>query len=317
MNSLTLRNGLVAAALAGLLVGCERPSAPVPFVARVGEEVITVAQLEKALQAFPRGRTEAEVDAVLEQLIQHRLLVQRAKAKGLERDPAVIAAYENMLVRRFMDDAEKSQPAAVDTVSPVEIERIYAESQTRFTVPARLNAAMIFVEAPESFAQSKRDERRQRIEQARARAVAAPASAGFGPLAAEFSFDQATKHRGGNLGWLVEGEDDARLDPVARPALFALLQPGDTSEIITTPVGYYLFKLIEKQPGTTRPLTEVEGIIRGELLRKKQAETEAAFRASLAQGIPKIRNPELIAQVVKSVAPRQVTSAPPPPQPVP
>ena len=127
---------------------------------------------------------------------------------------------------------------------------------------------MIFVEAPANFTDEKRAERRAAIETARSKAASTPDQ--FPAIAAEVSYDQTTKYRGGDLGWLVENIGAEELDPAVLTAIFALKKPGDLSEIITTSKGFHLLKLHERTEPTVRPLAEATAQIRADLQREKQ-----------------------------------------------
>ena len=77
--------------------------------------------------------------------------------------------------------------------------------------------------------------------------------------------------------------DDALEAPVLAAA-FALPEPGQLSEIIATPRGFYLLKLTEKQPASTRPLPTVADQIRARLQRDKHALASQDFAAKILAG---------------------------------
>ena len=265
-------------ALLALLFASCHPASPTasPFdndqvLATVGTETITKADFEAA-----RARRPIAPAALLDELIEHRALVQEARARGYDRDPQAIASFENALANRVR---EENRQAQISEVTPVEIEARYRADQKKFTLPAKIRAAMIFVEAPATFTEEKRAERRATLEAARAKALAAPQD--FATLAAEFSYDQATKFRGGDLGWIVEGIGAEELEPPVLAAAFALKQPGDLSEIILTAKGFYLLHLTEKNAASLRPLTAVTAQIRADLQREKQKRSEQELTAAI------------------------------------
>lgn len=285
-------NRLVAVLGAALLAACSK--APPPntsafenpdVLAVVGTEPITRADFEAA-----RARRPAPSEALLDELIEHRALVQIARERGYDRDPQSVAAFEAQLANRVREEGREARKREV---TPAEIEARYRAEEKKFTLPAKVRAAMIFIEAPASFSEEKRTERRAAIEAVRAKAASDPDQ--FAALAAEFSYDQATKYRGGDLGWLVENIGAEELDAPLLAAIFALKNPGDLSEIVTTPKGFHLLKLTERTGGTVRPLSEVTDRIRSDLQREKQQQSDqqlaAEYRASRKVEIRRDRLP--------------------------
>lgn len=274
-----MKNSFIAL-IAVLLAGCAPQSKIAsPFddpqvVAIVGGEKITKADLDAA-----RARRPAPAAAILDELIEHRALVQEARAKGYDRDPQMLHTIEKMLANRIR---EEHRQAADPEIPPAEIEARYQAAQKSFTVPAKIRAAMIFVEAPKNFSEEKRTERRAAIDAAWAAAKETPEK--FAALAAEYSYDQATKFRGGDLGYLVEKTGADELEPEVLAAAFALRQPGDLSEIITTAKGFHFVKLTERTEATVRPLAEVRAKIRADLQREKQQRSDKDFTAFLHAG---------------------------------
>lgn len=295
------RCALALLAILGASCSDAPPPAPSPFddpqvLAIVGEEKITRADFDGA--AADRAIAP---DALLDELIEHRALVQTARERGYDRDPAHLAAVERMLANRVREEHRESQQSAI---SDAEIEARYRAEQKKFAVPARIRAAMIFVEAPSTFSEAKRAERRAAIEAARTKAFTDPSQ--FRALAAEYSYDQATKFRGGDVGWLVEGIGAEELGDEVLTAAFALVEPGAISEIITTPRGHYLLQLTERTAAGVRPLASVAGQVRAELQREKQQRTERELKSAT------LANRRIEARRDRLPAARPLPSATPP-----
>jgi peptidyl-prolyl cis-trans isomerase SurA len=92
----------------------------------------------------------------------------------------------------------------------------------------------------------------------------------FEALAREHSDDIETKENGGFVGEL---EIDA-LDPTYREGL-SQLQPGDVSDVIRTPLGFQILKLVSRTAGRTPGLDEARDWIWGMLEARKR---EALFQ---------------------------------------
>ncbi|WP_082044182.1 EpsD family peptidyl-prolyl cis-trans isomerase [Aeromonas sp. L_1B5_3] len=89
---------LLGAAVLLVLGGCgeaEKPAAS-QVLARVNGKELTVLQLNYLLAQQPPGRqlSEAQKQQVLDELVRQEILVQRAQADKLDRDPQVVQALE-------------------------------------------------------------------------------------------------------------------------------------------------------------------------------------------------------------------------------
>ena len=277
--------GLLAIAV---ICGC-KPSALVEHrepsenvLARVGSEAITVEDFQAAMRLRPVGNDPAAREALLKELIEFRALVQQAKARGYDRDPQLQHAFERMLVNKVRGELEAAEPTP-EEITQEDIDRYYGEHTKEFSVPAKIRLAMIFVEAPSSFTEEKRAERRARIEEARGKA----ATEDFSELAAEYSYDQATKFNGGDLGYLLEGltgADGDAIEPTVVAAAFALTDPGQISDVIETPRGFSLLKLQEREPATLRSPRSVRNEIIARLRRDRAARRKGNLATDLFAG---------------------------------
>ena len=77
-------------------------------------------------------------------------------------------------------------------------------------------------------------------------------------MAQNHSEDQASRYRGGDIGWLTVGDTNAPWDPAMLAAVSKLAQPGDLAPVVSTPEAFYLVKLVERQPASVRPLEAVK-----------------------------------------------------------
>jgi len=266
----------------GLLCSCNKTDpnkkSPLPdnAVARIGNEIITVEDFQEMMRHRPVGKNAAAREALLDELVEFRVRVQQAKARGYDRDPKMIASFDRLLADKVRAE-EQAAEAEQLKVTPEEIDAYYKSHLTTFNVPAKIRVAQIFVEAPANFSEEKRAERRAKIDEARAKAVANEQPTEFGRLAAEYSYDQATKYKGGDVGYLMEGMNSAGVDviePSVFTAAFALSQPGQLSDIIVTPKGFYLLKLTERYPSSVRPFAAVKAQIASTLQREKNKQAQ-------------------------------------------
>src|SRR5467141_3354059 len=83
----------------------------------------------------------------------------------------------------------------------------------------------------------------------------------FEDLAKKYSEDPGTKNKGGDLGWLVQGQTVPEFEKVA----FSL-QPGTVSDLVKTQYGFHIIKVLDKETAHTKPFEEVKDSLRAPLL---------------------------------------------------
>src|SRR5689334_18436568 len=79
------------------------------IVARIGDTVITLEQFEAELQRRSRGLagrygSEAGRRELLEQLIREHVLLARARAAGMDRDPELQRRFDRMVIAKYEEE---------------------------------------------------------------------------------------------------------------------------------------------------------------------------------------------------------------------
>jgi peptidyl-prolyl cis-trans isomerase D len=92
----------------------------------------------------------------------------------------------------------------------------------------------------------------------------------FEDLAKKYSEDPGTKDKGGDLGWIIQGQTVPEFEKTA----FSLA-PGQTSDLVRTQYGFHIIKVLEKETAHTKPFEEVKESLRAPLML-----SEADKRAS-------------------------------------
>jgi len=104
----------------------------------------------------------------------------------------------------------------------------------------------------------------------------------FELLAYEYSLDEASRKKKGDLGYFFWG---AMLDEFQEAAF--KLEVGEVSTPVKTPVGYHLIKVIDKIPNTQRGEYEtMKGFITEQLTRRKEATLGRKYMDSLKDKYP-------------------------------
>jgi peptidyl-prolyl cis-trans isomerase C len=221
-----------------------------------GAEVEKLPPQIKPLLSAPDRRKQ-----FLENYILSQLLIEEAKKKGLDKDEEIKNQLEEMKKRLLLQKVFQDLQQTV-TITDAEVKNYWDKHPEEFST-AQIRASHILVDdevaAKKILAQVK----------------AKPGS--FAELAKKLSKDTATSPSGGDLGFFSQG----RMVPEFEKAAFALKNVGDLSDVVKTPFGYHIIKLMERKGGEPRPFDQVKEEIRSKLLQERQREKVEAHFADL------------------------------------
>ena len=92
----------------------------------------------------------------------------------------------------------------------------------------------------------------------------AKSGANFEDLAKKYSEDDATKPKGGDLGWIVEGQTVPEFQQTAFN-----LPKGSISDLVKTQYGFHIIKVLDRETAHTKTLEEVRSEIQPVVLADK------------------------------------------------
>ena len=301
--------GVLAGAGAALLTGlvllatsCTPKTKPHKIdpsvLAKVGPVEIRIDDLTERLARIP-GRSKEDV---LQDMIQSEAAMQRALALGLDQDPEVKRAYRNLLVGRLKERELSPRIERVE-VTQEEIQKDYDRNLARYTRAARSRVAMLRLKTEPRMREDKEAALRTRLDEARLLALKLPATErGFGTLSISYSDDQSARYKGGDIGWIEMPRATSSIHPQAViVAVSELVNPGNLTEVIRTPEGVYLAKLIERQGVEVSPMARHEAGIRQHLLIRKRQQTETAFAEELRKAVEIRVYPEALAALPSTI----------------
>ncbi len=311
---------IVATAL--FLAACGKKEAPVASgptpVAIVGGEAILPEHLLQEIEwRQSNGHFIPPPDQLLQEMIDRLATVQRARREGLESDIETKRRIESNLIARLRETTLESQIREI-SITDQEIETAYQARINEFTTQALDRFSILFQAAPPKASEARRAEAKQRLETALKLATEnplsggrGPAASGFGVLAVEYSDDQASRHRGGDIGWIETGRGQGRI-PDSILSAGALLEVGAISPVLTADDGFYLIRKTESRPAATKPLSEVAEELRNTLLRDRRNAIEQSFVSSTrSAAAPKINADALKAVKFPPLRKPSATDEPP------
>jgi peptidyl-prolyl cis-trans isomerase D len=165
---------------------------------------------------------------------------------------------EKRVVRYGLIDVTQLRQSA--QISDDELKVQYQQNIQQYQVPSRVHAEHILL-----MTVGKTDAEVQEIRK-RAEDVLKQAKTGakFEDLAKKYSEDPGTKDKGGDLGWITQGQTVPEFEKTA----FGL-DKGKISDLVKTQYGFHIIKVLDKETAHTQPFEEVKDSIKTPLLLSK------------------------------------------------
>lgn len=210
----------------------------------------------------PEAVTEEEIKADYEESQDRYMAPERVKVSYLELR---------------LDSMDDGTPLSEEAVA-----EYYEARALDFMAPELRKLRQIFLKGSES------------DEQARALYKRLQEGEDFAELAREHSQDELSRSRGGQIGWVAEGDL-----PEDLAALVFSLDPGNVSEPIKTERGVYLLDVQELEPARLQSLEEVRDQV---VEQARRADLEDRYAAAAEElGLLAYENPESLAAVAEQL----------------
>lgn len=290
------RNVLCSVVL--MLASCARPTeVPRPaVVATVGADVVLASELQEELERMAL-ETGGQLDAagvsdlrrgVLEALIERRLLLAEARTTGVT---VTDEEMERLVSRRAAAAAQAPEASAGPSPAEMEIrlreqllvDRLLVREVVGRTALGPDDARNWYDEHREQLESGERVRVRQIVTRTQDEALAVRREAlrgvDFEQLAREHSIAPDAK-AGGDLGWFSRGQ----MPPVVEDASFAL-RKNQIGEVVRSPWGYHVFKMIERDEGAAPSFAVAQKSIELELRRQAVARAQSEYIANLRKRV--------------------------------
>lgn len=278
-----------------IFAGCSKKEANPDVLATVGKHEITVSDFNEEIAWRKKtGRSLPDKDALLAEMISRELSVQKAKSLGLDKSREVRRTYEEILASQLREQELASRIAALK-VSPEEARAVYRKQLKDYTQPAKARLALIYIKVDPKWSETKISELEARANDVLNLAKTLPEDTkGFGRVAVDFSEDQASRYKGGDVGWYDQGAPLYRWPNDVMQAGFAL-KVGEVSDIIKTSKGFFVVKKTDARESVVQPFERVQETIEHRLLAEKREETKKTFARELQSFAPIKTNEQALA----------------------
>jgi parvulin-like peptidyl-prolyl isomerase len=220
--------------------------------------------------AISQMEVQHELDSLRDQFADEKLWTKRMADSGISVQSLGKLVRENLIGRRLIEKEIANLLAANDDF----VRRYYVQHSADFAQPVRLRASHIFLAAPPETLPEIVEAKQKLIESL---AVRLRGGEEFEALVWEVSEDEASKPRGGDLGyfsrWRVRQDF---FDTVSR------LKIGETSKSFRSVLGFHIVRVTEFKPTRQMTFEEARFEIAARLTNQLRRKAVEAFTASLA-----------------------------------
>jgi peptidyl-prolyl cis-trans isomerase C len=303
-----LWKGLAVAACALGLVACGKEGgsgkSQGQAVLKINDWSYTTGDLEREIgQELRRAPRELQAffaskdgqKQFLDRVVRRELLMQEAEKRKLGEQAEIAEQVTNLRRELMIRAIVQEEIGAKVKVDEKEVQEYFAAHADEFsgdTVQLRHIVVQTEGEARELQARLAKNE-------------------SFEELAKKHSRDTNSAPKGGDLGFLGR---EQMLPDFARAA-FAL-KAGEVSDVVRTPFGFHLIKLVSRKKGQPLTFEQVKAQLQRRLLDERQSQRFQAWVKDLESGA-KITRDESLLPVGKAEAPASPAPAAPPETPKP
>jgi peptidyl-prolyl cis-trans isomerase D len=177
-----------------------------------------------------------------------------------EQNKAKFQIPEKRVIRYALLDLTQLRQNTV--VTDDELKVVYQQNIQQFQVPNRVHAEHILLMTVGGKTDAEVAEIKKKAEDILAQAK--KKGANFEDLAKKYSEDPGSKAKGGDLGWVLQGQTV----PEFEKAAFSM-NNGEISDLIKTQYGFHIIKVLDKETAHTKTFDEVKDTLRPNYLLNK------------------------------------------------
>ncbi len=206
------------------------------------------------------------------------------EAKITPDEAEIKAAYEKNKTKYQVPEKRVARFALIDLnqlrqnaqISDDELKLQYQQNIQQFQLSNRVHVQHILL-----MTVGKTDAEAEEIRQ-KAEDVLKQAKKGakFEDLAKKYSEDPGTKDKGGDLGWITQGQTVPEFEKTA----FGL-EKDKISDLVKTQYGFHIIKVLDKETAHTKPFEEVKDSIKTPLLLSKADKQASVLADQLSAAI--------------------------------
>jgi peptidyl-prolyl cis-trans isomerase C len=214
------------------------------------DEIISrelVLQVGKAnLPTNINEQVKQQMDAIKTQIGGEKELEAALKESGITTQEYTDRLRENLIIQDIMKGIVEKRAKVTDE----EVKEFYDKNTKEFEMPETARASHILIRVPKEASDADKAAAKAKIEAARSLIKGGEK---FADVAKKHSEDPGSKDNGGDLGTFPRGMMVPQFDEVV-----FTIATNTLSEIVTTPFGYHIILVAERNPSHTAKLDEVK-----------------------------------------------------------
>ena len=235
------------------------------FLKKVIEDKLVLSQARRRQVIVKDNDVDEMMADVRNKFPSREVFLKAIEEQGLTEKKLWNRFRDQLLMQRLVAYEVRSRVA----VSPGEVNEYYKAHAEEFSQGDRARLQQILIRAggarSEEEAKTFADQLVEKIK----------GGESFEELAKSYS-EGAEAKEGGEMGWIEKGQLMGEID-----AQVFTLESGQVTPPIKSSLGYHLFKVVERQKVSVKPLAEVRDLIQDKIFREKMRERLESWIESL------------------------------------
>lgn len=226
--------------------------------------------------------SELNKKVLLDEMIEKKLLLNKAYELGLDKNPDIQREYEYLLMGKVRQLYIEEPYSEID-ITKADYMNYYNQHKESFKKAEQRRFAILFFSKknnPTDNEQSQLMGKLNEIKKFHKEGKLPNVQKDFGAYSIDYSEHQVSRYQGGILGWFTKTKEVLWEEKVI-DAGFHLQKEGDISEIIETDKGFYLIRFTQMKKSKYISFEKVENQIRYKLIKERQMKIKEDFKKQL------------------------------------
>lgn len=243
-------------------------------IATIDDTIITVGDFQERINRqspYIRARYTSleQKREFLDNLIRFEVLAGEAFKRGLDKDPDVVRTMKQVMIQKLMKDEFENRIKPGD-ITDEDMKKFYAEHRSEYNKPEEIRVSAIVLKSKDTATTVAKD----------AKGDKGRTNKGFRELVTQYSIDDKTKIRGGDLRYFAK--DTKEVDPEVVKGAFGLSKTGDVAGPIKGADGkWYVVKQTGRRKALEKSFDEVKRQIQNRLYRDRRTQAQKDFISGL------------------------------------
>ncbi len=223
----------------------------------------------------------------LENIEDKRLIVQKALDMGMDKDPRIVSELQRLKGTLLLGEFVKKEVLDKVNITDQDAKNYFEQNKANLG-SVRISHILVPTEqeAGDILAKLKAGQK-------------------FSALAKQYSLDDKTKNKGGDLGWV----NWAQFGSASLKDAAFKLKPGEVSGIVQSQFGYHIMKITDKKPAQESDFAAIKDALKEQIAEQKKEDLFKGYindlrtKAKITQNLQNLGNVSLAP--APTVAPAQ------------